>query len=200
MLGVTRPCSSTVSGVFRVGRQMKLLQQPTPSVSCIYSQASRHFHVKSSFAIPNSGRHFQLPLSRGGAIRFYFNRRKAVQGGAGIKAQTVGIKKESTSRLHQLARIFKYSRIPFLIVAIYGLGYQQGVIDTVRNPKKLQESLFESVCWEIGIKDKEEIDIISERMPYNVAPRPRGLLRSDYGAASEPNQSHQGQRCFGAIR
>ena len=194
MLGVARSTSSAVSA-FRVGlipQQVKLFQRPASSVTCISLQAARHFHAKTSLTMVHkfkSGGYFQLPLSRGGTIRFYFNRRKAVQGGAGIKAQTVGIQKETTSRVNQLARIFKYSRIPFLIVAIYGLGYQQGVIDTVRNPKKLQESLFESICWEIGIQDKEEIDIISERMPYNVAPRPRGLLRSDYGAAPDPNGS-----------
>jgi Zn-dependent protease with chaperone function len=105
--------------------------------------------------------------SQRGTIRFYFDKRRQVpfNGGAGLKAGTINLENPTTTRWRRLGLIFKYTRIPFLIVAIYGLGYQQGVIDTVRNPFKLQQGLFESICLEMGVTSGDQVDIISERRP-----------------------------------
>jgi Zn-dependent protease with chaperone function len=105
--------------------------------------------------------------SQRGTIRFYFDKRRKVpfDGGAGLKASTINVEKSATTRWRRLGLFFKYTRIPFLIVAIYGLGYQQGVIDTVRNPSKLQQGIFESICLEMGVTSGDQVDIISERRP-----------------------------------
>ena len=105
--------------------------------------------------------------SQRGTIRFYFDKRRKVplDGGAGLKASTKNVEKSTTTHWRRLGLFIKYTRIPFLIVAIYGLGYQQGVIDTVRNPSKLQQGIFESICLEMGVTSGDQVDIISERRP-----------------------------------
>jgi Zn-dependent protease with chaperone function len=105
--------------------------------------------------------------SQRGTIRFYFDKRRKVpiDGGAGLKASTINVEKSTSTFWRRLGLFFKYTRIPFLIVAIYGLGYQQGVIDTVRNPSKLQQGIFESICLEMGVTSGDQVDIISERRP-----------------------------------
>ena len=64
----------------------------------------------------------------------------------------------------KVAFYVKLVRVPFLIVAIYGLGYRQGITDTVRNPLKLQQGTFESLLKEMGVEDVEEdVEVVSER-------------------------------------
>ena len=55
------------------------------------------------------------------------------------------------------------ARLPFLIVAIYGLGYRQGVTDTVRNPLKLQQGTFETLLLEMDVHSDDDVEIVSEK-------------------------------------
>jgi Zn-dependent protease with chaperone function len=110
------------------------------------------------------------------SLRFYFNSRKVIpaEGAANVAATTVPIEKGSNTNWKRFAWYFKMARLPFLIGAIYGLGYQQGVMETVRNPTKMQESFFESMCMEMGVASWDDVDIICERQ-FRV--KPRGWLK-----------------------
>lgn len=114
----------------------------------------------------------------GPGLRFSFNSRKAIvaEGGANGAVTTVPIKNESSSYSNwkRFAWAVKMARLPFLIGAIYGLGYQQGTMETVRNPLKMQQDFFESVCMEMGVRDWKQVDVISERQ---FQAQPRGWLK-----------------------
>jgi hypothetical protein len=84
-------------------------------------------------------------------------------GGAGVKAFSVPASKASSVTWSRIAFYFKVARIPFLIIAIYGLGYRKGVTDTVRNPLKLQQGTFETLLLEMGVDSQEDVEIVSER-------------------------------------
>jgi hypothetical protein len=86
-------------------------------------------------------------------------------GGDGLKAITAPVLKTSTTRWRRIAWYLKATRIPFLVAAIYGLGFQQGVMEAVRNPLKLQQGTFETLCIDMGVQSGEDVEIISERPP-----------------------------------
>jgi hypothetical protein len=67
-----------------------------------------------------------------------FSRGKVI-GDQGLQASSVSVGRTSSVTWSRIAFYVKVVRIPFLIVAIYGLGYRQGITDTVRNPLKLQQ-------------------------------------------------------------
>mmetsp|Transcript_40551 Transcript_40551/g.97885 ORF Transcript_40551/g.97885 Transcript_40551/m.97885 type:complete len:157 (-) Transcript_40551:2322-2792(-) len=70
----------------------------------------------------------------------FFNRDMAKTGDpARHAATTTGVKSQSAQRWARFAWWFRASRIPILIGSIYSLGYQQGVLDSVRNPNKIQQ-------------------------------------------------------------
>mmetsp|Transcript_40552 Transcript_40552/g.97895 ORF Transcript_40552/g.97895 Transcript_40552/m.97895 type:complete len:286 (-) Transcript_40552:1921-2778(-) len=96
----------------------------------------------------------------------FFNRDMAKTGDpARHAATTTGVKSQSAQRWARFAWWFRASRIPILIGSIYSLGYQQGVLDSVRNPNKIQQSSFEACCTDMGITSGDDIDIIWERRP-----------------------------------
>jgi len=80
-----------------------------------------------------------------------------------LKAHYVLAGKKSSLTWSRIAFYVKVARIPFLIVAIYGLGYRQGVTDSVRNPLKLQQGTFETLLKEIGVDSDQDVEIVSER-------------------------------------
>lgn len=84
-------------------------------------------------------------------------------GGAGVKAFSVPAEKTSSLTWSRIAFYFKLVRIPFLIGAIYGLGYRKGVTETVRNPLKLQQGTFDALLLEMGVDSEEDVEIVSER-------------------------------------
>ena len=43
---------------------------------------------------------------------------------------------QGTNRMKLLAKGLKLIRIPVLIISVYGLGYNQGIMDYARNPEK----------------------------------------------------------------
>jgi Peptidase family M48 len=93
-----------------------------------------------------------------------FSRRSlTAEGGQGVTAKSVPVEKTSRWTWSRIALYVKAIRVPFLIVAIYGLGYRQGIADTVRNPLKLQQGTFETLLIEMGVTEEDEVDIVSER-------------------------------------
>ena len=103
-------------------------------------------------------------------FRYYFNTRRVIpkEGSETIAAKTVPLVSESRSNWTRFAWYVKIARLPFLISAIYALGYQQGVMQTASNPLKLQQGFFETICIDLGVTSGEDIDIISERRPASV--------------------------------
>jgi Zn-dependent protease with chaperone function len=62
-----------------------------------------------------------------------------------------------------LARFVRYTRIPFIVVSVYSLGYQQGVVDCTKTPKALQEQILRSILLSTGTTDIEkDVQIVTE--------------------------------------
>ena len=52
-----------------------------------------------------------------------------------------------------LARSLKSFRIPFMVASVYGIGYQQGIIDYASDPKGQERKLLQSVMGDYGVRD-----------------------------------------------
>lgn len=136
-----------------------------------------------------SGPWIAAPRWRQGSVRNAFTSQRKVpeKGTDGLKAKTSSAKNSSrwaSPNWKRFALFVKVTRIPMLIAAVYGLGYQQGIMDTVRNPLKLQQGTFESLCKEMGVNSGEDIEMISERMA-----RPR-LVRLGWWETEETPTSN----------
>ncbi len=81
----------------------------------------------------------------------------------GIKARTVAGTNESSRNWKRLAFLVKLTRVPILITAVYTLGYQNGVVETVRNPFKIQQGTFEEICASMGVTHGSQVSIIGEK-------------------------------------
>jgi hypothetical protein len=82
----------------------------------------------------------------------YFGRRNLPKGNH-LNATTVNTQSKSKISWKQIAWFVKVTRIPMLIGAVYSLGYQQGILDSVRNPNKIQQVrylllYFQRHCYE----------------------------------------------------
>lgn len=97
--------------------------------------ASRYLLVSSN----KQSIRFSTTTSKTNVANF-FNRDMAKVGDASRHAaQTTGLKSDSAQRWARIAWWIRVVRIPILITSIYSLGYQQGVLDSVRNPNKIQQ-------------------------------------------------------------
>jgi len=85
-----------------------------------------------------------------------------VEKGSGEGLSSLSVFK-SSRRWKQLAFLVKATRIPILVGAIYSLGYQNGIVETIRNPVKIQEGTFEEVCASYGVTDGSQISIQTEK-------------------------------------
>lgn len=93
-----------------------------------------------------------------------FTRRPIQKGGEeGIQARTVSTVSSSSITWQRIALAVKLTRIPLLITAIYTLGYQNGVVETVRNPLKIQQGTFEEICTSFGVTSGKQVSITSEK-------------------------------------
>jgi Peptidase family M48 len=63
----------------------------------------------------------------------------------------------------RFATVVRYIRIPVLIVSVYSLGYQQGVIDCTKQPVALQQSILNSVLVNSGATTLDDVEIVSEQ-------------------------------------
>lgn len=96
---------------------------------------------------------------------FSFTTRKILQKEAseGVKARTVAGTSESSRSWKRIALFVKVTRIPILITAVYTLGYQNGVVETVRNPFKIQQGTFEEICASLGVTNGSQVSILGEK-------------------------------------
>lgn len=94
-----------------------------------------------------------------------FASRKVIQkeGAVGLEAKTVANTGSTSQTWKRVAFFVKATRIPILITAIYTLGYQNGVVETVRNPLKIQQGTFEEICASFGVTHGSQVSIIGER-------------------------------------
>ena len=90
-----------------------------------------------------------------------FTARRAIEKGSG--ESVVSSAKPSSNRWNQFAFLVKATRVPVLVTAIYTLGYQNGVVETVRNPLRIQQGTFEEICSSFGVTDGSKISIVSEK-------------------------------------
>ncbi len=61
----------------------------------------------------------------------------------------------NSTRWKYAAKAIKYARIPSLILSVYSLGYINGITDYMRNPKKYQQYMFESILTSVGVHHVE---------------------------------------------
>lgn len=55
-----------------------------------------------------------------------------------------------STRMRRFATVAKYVRIPFLMVSVYALGRQQGIIECSRNPRLVEDELLQSILADVG--------------------------------------------------
>ena len=65
--------------------------------------------------------------------------------------------------LGRLATFVRYVRIPALILGVYTLGYQQGLIDCTAQPKALQEKVMAGVLAGQGVTDMTHVQVVGDR-------------------------------------
>jgi hypothetical protein len=63
---------------------------------------------------------------------------------------------------YRLAVFVRYVRIPALVLGVYSLGYQQGIMDCTKTPKMLQEKIMDTVLVGQGISDKGHVKIVGD--------------------------------------
>ncbi|GKY92983.1 hypothetical protein MPSEU_000266900 [Mayamaea pseudoterrestris] len=66
----------------------------------------------------------------------------------------------------RLATVLKYTRIPFLVASVYGLGYQQGILECTRNPEALQKNLLQSMLVSLGVTEKDITVVQDGKIAY----------------------------------
>ena len=104
---------------------------------------------------------FVLPLKSFGAPRIVHPFSTSVAKSNAASNQN----KKVLSKWRIIARVVYYFRIPFLVLSVYGFGYQQGVIDYSRDPDKLESSVMDTTLSGIGCispEDKEKVLIAHE--------------------------------------
>mmetsp|Transcript_14795 Transcript_14795/g.25260 ORF Transcript_14795/g.25260 Transcript_14795/m.25260 type:complete len:460 (-) Transcript_14795:48-1427(-) len=64
-----------------------------------------------------------------------------------------------------IARVAYYFRIPFLVLSVYGIGYQQGIMDYSREPQGTESKLMDTTLASVGCvspEDREKVLIARE--------------------------------------
>mmetsp|Transcript_27705 Transcript_27705/g.41934 ORF Transcript_27705/g.41934 Transcript_27705/m.41934 type:complete len:416 (-) Transcript_27705:1329-2576(-) len=69
---------------------------------------------------------------------------------------------EKISRWNRVARAVRYTRIPFLVLSVYGLGYQQGIMDDIRDPKRTREAILEQVLISVDVQSRDNVYSIND--------------------------------------
>ena len=62
----------------------------------------------------------------------------------------------------RIATFVRYVRIPALILGVYTLGYQQGLIDCTAKPKALQEKVMAGILAGQGVTDMSHVQVVGE--------------------------------------
>jgi Zn-dependent protease with chaperone function len=101
--------------------------------------------------------------SRQSFVTFGVRRPVPKEGGLGLQARTVSSAKGSSQNWRRLALFVKATRVPILLTALYTLGYQNGVVETVRNPLKIQQGTFEEICASFGVTHGNQVSIVGDK-------------------------------------
>lgn len=56
--------------------------------------------------------------------------------------------------------LLRYTRIPVLVVSVYGIGYQQGIMDTTRTPIAMQQRLLISILKSVGVTQESQVQMV----------------------------------------
>jgi Zn-dependent protease with chaperone function len=135
-----------------LNQQWRLISRPTPQTASLH--VVRQYTSRSRFT-PS------LVLLRSAAIF-------RLQSGTShrLLSSSLAVKSTPTSKSsfwNRLARFVRYTRIPIIVVSIYSLGYQQGVVDCTKTPIALQEQILRSILLSTGVKDIEkDVQIVTE--------------------------------------
>ena len=73
----------------------------------------------------------------------------------------------------RFAIVLRYVRIPVLIVSVYSLGYQQGIIDCIKEPIALQNQIMNGILLSTGCTNIEDVNVIDDKdIKYHSFRRP----------------------------
>jgi Zn-dependent protease with chaperone function len=73
----------------------------------------------------------------------------------------------------RFAILLRYVRIPVLVVSVYSLGYQQGVIDCTKEPIALQNHILKGILLSTGCTDIDDVHVINDKdIKYHSFRRP----------------------------
>jgi len=93
----------------------------------------------------------------------------------------ISIQSKWQLRFKLIARVAYYCRIPFLVLSVYGIGYQQGIMDFSREPEKIQSSLLDTTLASVGCtspEDKECVLIANEGQSKKLLSKLRSDMRN----------------------
>lgn len=65
------------------------------------------------------------------------------------------------SRYKRLAQVLRAARIAGVVVSVYALGYQQGVINCTRSPRLMEDELLQTILADVGCRSKEQVHIFT---------------------------------------
>ena len=73
----------------------------------------------------------------------------------------------------RFAIMLRYVRIPVLIVSVYSLGYQQGIIDCIKEPIALQNQILNGILLSTGCTSIDDVTVINDKdIKYHSFRRP----------------------------
>ena len=93
----------------------------------------------------------------------------------------ISIQSKWQLRFKLIARVAYYCRIPFLVLSVYGIGYQQGIMDFSREPEKIQSSLLDTTLASVGCitpDDKKCVLIANEGQSTKLLSKLRSDMRN----------------------
>jgi len=74
---------------------------------------------------------------------------------------TKGISKNTTSdKWRRIARFAYYVRIPALVLSVYGIGYQQGIMDFAREKEVMEAKILQTVLAGVGCTSPEDLEMV----------------------------------------
>jgi Zn-dependent protease with chaperone function len=62
----------------------------------------------------------------------------------------------------RFAIALRYIRIPVLVISVYSLGYQQGIIDCIKEPMALQNQILNGILLSTGCTSMDDVDVIDD--------------------------------------
>eukprot|EP00986_Skeletonema_menzelii_P000585 scaffold162_cov143-Skeletonema_menzelii.AAC.4 len=66
----------------------------------------------------------------------------------------------TTDRWRRIARFAYYVRIPALVLSVYGIGYQQGIMDFAREKEVMEAKLLQTVLAGVGCTSPEDLEMV----------------------------------------